>query len=146
MSAKKNEKAEQSTFYDSDGALIGAHCYVKDEKGNVYYVTTSYQVIPEQGGAVLMLSNLLEDGEVTLLTPKEVLEYKKARSARFVRRTPDRSVKTDKPEEGKVPSKEDLYPVSLDIVLAAIPDEALANELRKRGYTLTASKPILICL
>ena len=144
---QEKTKVEQQTFYDSNGVLIGPHCYVRDEKGNVYHVNSSYQVIPQEGGAVLMLSNLLEEGEVTLLTPMEVLEQKHAKEGRRSGRGPGRPAKTDKhPEEGKIPRKEDLFPVSLEIVLAAIPDKALANELRKRGYTLTASKPVLICL
>lgn len=136
-------KVEKSTFYDSTGAPICPHCYVKDEKGNVYHVNSSFQVIPQEGGAVLMLSNLLESGEVTILSPMEVLEMK--RKKRLVR-GPGRPARAEKPSEGKLPQKEDLFPVSLDIVLAAIPDKALAEELRKRGYTLTASKPVLICL
>lgn len=143
---QEKTKVDKPTFYDSTGAPICAHCYVRDEKGNVYHVNSSFQVIPQEGGAVLMLSNLLESGEVTILSPMEVLEMKRAKDKKRLVRGPGRPAKAEKPSEGKLPQKEDLFPVSLEIVLAAIPDKALANELRKRGYTLTASKPVLVCL
>ena len=137
FSKKEKKNADKSKYFDSKGNPIGIHSYVKDGEGNIYNVNSSFQVIPEEGGAVLMLSNLLDSTEVTLLSPIEVLQLKKAKEERRS------SVAAHKPD---APEKKDLFPVSLEVVLAAIPDKALADELRKRGYTLTASKPVLICL
>ena len=137
FSKKEKKSADKPKFFDCKGNPINAHSYVKDGEGNIYSVNSSFQVIPEEGGAVLMLSNLLDSTEVTVLSPIEVLRLKKAKEER-------RSAKAAAKQES--PDKKDLFPVSLEVVLAAIPDKALADELRKRGYTLTASKPMLICL
>ena len=47
-------------------------------------------------------------------------------------------------EAGAQEGRNNLSPVSLDLVLNVIPDDALANELRRRGYTLCAVRPALI--
>ena len=47
-------------------------------------------------------------------------------------------------EAGPQEDRNNLSPVSLDLVLNVIPDDALANELRRRGYTLCAVRPALI--
>jgi hypothetical protein len=39
-----------------------------------------------------------------------------------------------------------MMPVSITMVLSAIPDKALVDELRRRGYTLSASKIVFIQL
>ena len=38
----------------------------------------------------------------------------------------------------------DLHPVTEEMLLGLIPDDVLANELRRRGYTLCAVRPALI--
>ena len=50
------------------------------------------------------------------------------------------------PEEEEKPAQEELSPVSMRMVLTAIPDDVLAQELRRRGYYLTAVKPALVQL
>ena len=38
----------------------------------------------------------------------------------------------------------DIHPVTEEMILSVLPDDALANELRRRGYTLCAVRPALI--
>lgn len=38
----------------------------------------------------------------------------------------------------------DIHPVTEEMILSVLPDDVLANELRRRGYTLCAVRPALI--
>ena len=42
------------------------------------------------------------------------------------------------------PSEGELHPVTQQLLLSVIPDDVLAGELRRRGYTLCAVRPALV--
>lgn len=48
------------------------------------------------------------------------------------------------PEVSSEVSEQDLHPVTKEMLLRVLPDDMLANELRRRGYTLCAVRPALI--
>ena len=146
MSENTNAAGVQKTFQDKEGKAITPNSFIKDENGNVYSVNRHYQAIPAMGeeAPAVELSSLLENSAVTVMSAKEVLECgPKVLKRRGRGRQP-------KPETPLVKDLEhnanNLQPAPLELVLAAIPSDALANELRRRGYTLCAVKPALINL
>lgn len=55
----------------------------------------------------------------------------------------------EKPAEDPVPNEKQVpadIPADMALVLQAIPDRALAEELHRRGYVFTAVKPIILTL
>lgn len=140
----------KTSFKDKDGAPITVHSYVKDAEGRKYYINSHLQAVPDDDAPAVELSRLLESSEVTVMTAKEVLEShseeKRVRRARRRRASQESEeaippVKVETPED-----KETLNPVTMQMLLSAIPDNILADELRRRGYYLTAVKPALVQL
>ena len=147
---KQNLSGVDTTFKDINGNAIRVHSYIRDGEGQLYFINSHCQAVPEGGEApAVELAKLVEGSEVTLLTPEEVLNVNKpAQKPRRSRLRPRRQETADAPaQEGKGPEvPEGMMPVSITMVLSAIPDKVLAEELRRRGYTLSASKPVFIQL
>ena len=142
-----------TTYKDKDGKSIKVHSYVQDEDGRMYYINSHCQAVPEGDDApAVELSRLVETGAVRVMTAAEVLERprQEGRRRRGGRRTRvSVEASADKSPEAvreEAPPQEELSPVSMHMVLTAIPDDVLAQELRRRGYYLTAVKPALVQL
>lgn len=147
---KQNLTGVDTTFKDINGNTIRVHSYIRDGEGQLYFINSHCQAVPEGGDApAVELAKLVEGSEVTLLTPEEVLDvHKPAQKPRRGRHARAKEGADAAPaQEGKGPEvPEGMMPVSITMVLSAIPDKALADELRRRGYTLSASKPVFIQL
>lgn len=162
MSKKEEMYGVKTTFNDNDGTPIKIHDYVKDADGNRYYINSACQAVPDGSEApAVELGSLIEKGPVYVMSIEEVLNmnHQETRRRRGGRRSKpaaeeprqeEKKPEEKKPEagsdaQGAVPG-EPLSPVNETMVLSVIPDDALANELRRRGYYLTAVKPALISL
>lgn len=147
---KQHLSGVDTTFKDINGNAIRVHSYIRDREGQLYFINSHCQAVPEGGEApAVELAKLVESSEVTLLTSEEVLDvHKPAQKPRRGRHARAKEGADAAPaQEGKGPEAPDgMLPVSITMVLSAIPDKALADELRRRGYTLSASKPVFIQL
>jgi hypothetical protein len=149
---KQHLSGVDTTFKDINGNAIRVHSYIRDGEGQLYFINSHCQAVPEGGEApAVELAKLVEGSEVTLLTSEEVLDvHKPALEQRRRRLRPRRAKEGDDAapaQEGKGPEvPEGMLPVSITMVLSALPDKVLAEELRRRGYTLSASKPVFIQL
>lgn len=157
-------------FKDKDGNVIKIHDYVIDSDGNRYYVNSHCQAVPEGNEAPAKeLRSLLEESQVSIMSIEELLRKKpEERRRRGGRRkaSPERTAEeiekeaAEKAAEAERLAKaaaeasvraaggerplNDLHPVTDQMLLSIIPDDVLANELRRRGYTLCAVRPALI--
>ena len=150
MEREKKLSGVDTTFKDKDGNAIFVHSYVKDADGRKYFINSHLQAVPGDDAPAVELSRLLESSEVTVMTAEEVLEAKPI--GKRIRRL-KKDLATPKPVppetvqvEAKQDKKEDLTPVTMQMMLSVIPDDVLADELRRRGYYLTAVKPALVQL
>lgn len=153
MKEKQNSGAE-TTFTDKNGVPICVHSYVKDEAGNRYFINSHSQAVPDGEDAPAQeLSRLLESTSLTVMTADEVLKNPQKETVRRRGRRraliPAESASPEKKEAEAAPREEekvneDLLPVSMEIVLTSIPDNVLAHELRRRGYSICAVKPAFI--
>ena len=154
---KKLKTGEETPYKDRDGKAIKVHSYVADSTGARYYINTACQAVPVGEGAAIPLEELVNDKElgVRLLSAAEVGKLETERSA-TTRETPAaKQARIDKKNdeaaarhtkdvaEGKAAeeeiSKEDVEK-ELHMLMQMIPDELLANELKRRGYILQAIK------
>jgi hypothetical protein len=154
---EKLQSGVDTTFKDKDGKAICVHAYVKDGNGRVYFINSHCQAVPEgEEAPAVELSRLIESTEVSVMSAKEVLEsgkvVEKPRRGGRRHREPAAAPDEKKPDE-VAPESSDaakpqgpLFPASMQLVLSAIPDNVLAEELRRRGYTLCAVKPALITI
>ena len=98
-------------------------------------VNSHYQAVPQDENApAVELSVLLQDEKVRVLKPEEVLKFNKPGSQGNAMEILDEEAERRKREEN----------TAVNIVLQAVPDTRLADELRRRGYHVTAVKPALI--
>ena len=142
----------ETTFKDKNGKAIKVHDYVKDGEGNRYFINSHCQAVPEGGDApAVELSRLIESTEVSVMTMEEVLNIKPPveRRRRGGRHKKEEAAPAEAPAgqahvEVEHLRKEDLSPVDEQMVLSLLPDDVLAAELRRRGYTLCAVRPALI--
>lgn len=165
---EKRLSGAETPFKDLNGDPIKVHDYVKDADGNRYYINSHCQAVPDGSDAPAKeLERLLQDSPVKIMNIEEVLEVKPVeKRRRGGRRKADKDPEEDlrkaaaeaeeraKEEAAKeakaaalAAAKEgmnDLHPVTEEIILSVIPDDKLANELRRRGYTLCAVRPALI--
>lgn len=161
MSKEKLESGVETTFHDKDGKPIRVHSYIKDGEGMVYYINSHCQAVPEDEAPAVELAKLVESTEVTCLTAEEVLSVQKPEPRRRGRKSrkqdgniaaaPAPEPQAEQPVQGKPEGRaeaqqEALIPFDLKVVLSAIPDKILADELRRRGYSLCAVKPAFIQL
>lgn len=148
MSKEKKLSGVDTSMKDKDGKPIFVNSYIKDAEGRVYFVNGHLQAVPdgEEDAPAVELAKLLESSEVTVISALDLLSG----SRQEVRRRRGRKARqAADPDPGPVAEehKENtLEPVSLEMILPIIPDNVLAAELRRRGYTLCAVKPALINL
>lgn len=157
MSKEKLESGVETTFHDKDGKPIRVHSYIKDGEGMIYYINSHCQAVPEEDAPAIELAKLVESAEITCLSAEEVLSVQKPEPRRRGRKprnqegrpavvSPAEQPVQGKPEGGADAQQEALIPFDLKVVLSAIPDKILADELRRRGYSLCAVKPAFIQL
>ena len=160
--AKKTQanSGEPTAYKDCEGTVIKIHDYVKDGDGNRYYINSHCQAVPADGSdaPAVELERLISDSIVKVMTIEEVLHVKPVEKRRRGGRrkaepeTPAEEVKQEpgeKPSETAEPEPErvcekKLTPVTETMILSCLPDDVLAAELRRRGYTLCAVRPALI--
>lgn len=131
---KKKETVGES-YTDRWGTPIKPHCYLADNGGRVYMVNSHYQAVPQDENApAVELAVLLQDEKVRVLKPEEVLKFNKPGTKGNAMEILDEEAERRKREEN----------TAVNIVLQAVPDTRLADELRHRGYHVTAVKPALI--
>ena len=154
----------ETAYKDKDGKTIKVHDYVKDGEGNRYFINTHGQAVPSGSDApAVELSRLIESSEVSVMGIEEVLNMnqpvEKRRRGGRRKATPEKPAESPEKAEAlakaaaeasakaaAAENKQDLYPVTDEMILRFLPDDVLANELRRRGYTLCAYKPALIQL
>ena len=153
---KKLKTGEETPYKDRDGKAIKVHSYVADATGARYYINSACQAVPVGEGAAVPLEELVNDKElgVRLLSAAEVGKLETERSA-TTRETPAaKQARIDKKndaaavratkdaaagkEEEEI-SKEDVEK-ELHLLMQMIPDELLADELKRRGYILQGIK------
>ena len=156
MKKVSNKSGADTMFSDKDGKPIKVHDYVKDAEGNRYYINSYAQAVPEGGDAPAEeLSKLLERTEVSVMSIEDVLNMKKpvehkrrgGRKAKAATEAPAATEEKKDPADqpaAAVDQMDGLQPVTEQMILGVIPDNVLANELRRRGYTLCAVRPALI--
>ena len=144
MAREKNYSGVETSFKDKDGEPIRVHSYVKDDEGNMYFINSHAQAVPDGGDApAIELSRLIETTGLTVMSSEEVLGMSRPEVKR--RRGGRKAQKEEPAPAGEaVQTKEPLFPVSMELLLTAVPDNELANELRRRGYTICAVKPALL--
>ena len=171
MTKEKNMSGVTTTFNDKDGNPIKIHDYVKDAEGNRYYINSHCQAVPEGGDApAVELERLIETSEVSVMSIEEVLDMKPQverrrrggrrkkedsgqqpaeqakveAEARKAQEEAEAAAKAAAAEAARTAREGEMHPVTEQMLLGVIPDDVLANELRRRGYTLCAVRPALI--
>lgn len=153
---KKLKTGEETPYKDRDGKAIKVHSYVADATGARYYINSACQAVPVGEGAAVPLEELVNDKElgVRLLSAAEVCKLETERSA-TTRETPAaKQARIDKKndaaavratkdaaagkEEEEVTA--DDVKKELEMIVKLMPDEMLADELKRRGYILHGIK------
>ena len=153
---KKLKTGEETPYKDRDGKAIKVHSYVADATGARYYINSACQAVPVGEGAAVPLEELVNDKElgVRLLSAAEVCKLETERSA-TTRQTPAaKQARIDKKndaaavratkdaaagkEEEEVTA--DDVKKELEMIVKLMPDEMLADELKRRGYILQGIK------
>lgn len=153
---KKMQTGEETPYKDRDGKAIKVHSYVADATGARYYINSACQAVPVGEGAAVPLEELVNDKElgVRLLSAAEVVKLETERSA-TTRETPAaKQARIDKKndaaavratkdaaagkEEEEVTA--DDVKKELEMIVKLMPDEMLADELKRRGYILQGIK------
>ena len=153
---KKMQTGEETPYKDRDGKAIKVHSYVADATGARYYINSACQAVPVGEGAAVPLEELVNDKElgVRLLSAAEVGKLETERSATTretpaakqaridkkndaaaVRATKDAAAGKEEEEETDDDVKKDL-----EMIVKLMPDEMLADELKRRGYILQGIK------
>ena len=151
---KKLKTGEETPYKDRDGKVIKVHNYIADATGARYYVNSACQAVPVGEGAAVPLEELVNDKElgVRVLSAAEVGKLESERSATS-RETPsakqqeidkkndeEAAKQTKLAKEGKLEITEEDIKSELQMILKLMPDEMLADELKRRGYMLQAIK------
>lgn len=151
---KTRKTGEETPYKDRDGKAIKVHNYIADATGARYYVNSACQAVPVGEGAAVPLEELVNDKElgVRVLSATEVGKLESERSATS-RETPSaKQQQIDKKndeeaakltklaKEGKLEITEEDIKSELQMILKLMPDEMLADELKRRGYMLQAIK------
>ena len=155
MSRKKNNEGEIS-FKDVTGKVIRNGSLISDAFGNTYRVNKFAHAVPLGEGAVTPLADLVNLGDVRVLSAEEVLQIEGAKIGLSIKspQQPAEASKTDaKPAEApqhagaeearnNAPAPDVMAEIAL--ALQVIPDNLLAKELRRRGYVFCAVKPAIV--
>lgn len=139
---KKKETVGES-YTDRWGTPIKPHCYLADNSGRIYMVNSHYQAVPQDENApAVELAVLLKDEQVRVLKPEEVLRFSKpgAGAAAGV----NKEGKVQQALDAEAERRKEELASAVTMVLQTVPDKRLADELRRRGYHVTAVKPALI--
>ena len=153
---KKLKTGEETPYKDRDGKAIKVHSYVADATGARYYINSACQAVPVGEGAAVPLEELVNDKElgVRLLSAAEVCKLETERSA-TTRETPAaKQARIDKKNDaaavratkdaaaGKEEEEatDDDIKKDLEMIVKLMPDEMLADELKRRGYILQGIK------
>ena len=153
---KKMKTGEETPYKDRDGKAIKVHSYVADATGARYYINSACQAVHVGEGAAVPLEELVNDKElgVRLLSAAEVGKLESERSA-STRETPAaKQARIDKKndEEAARATKDaaagkkeeevtaDDAMKELEMIVKLMPDEMLADELKRRGYMLQGIK------
>lgn len=155
---KKMKTGEETPYKDRDGKAIKVHSYVADATGARYYINSACQAVPVGEGAAVPLDELVNDKElgVRLLSAAEVSKLETERSA-TTRETPSaKQARIDKKNDaaavratkdaaaGKEEEEEEVtaddVKKELEMIVKMMPDEMLADELKRRGYILQGIK------
>ena len=151
---KSRKTGEETPYKDRDGKAIKVHSYVADATGARYYINSACQAVPVGEGAAVPLEELVNDKElgVRVLSAAEVGKLESERSATS-RETPsakqqqidakndeEAAKRTRLAKEGKLEITEEDIKSELQMILKLMPDEMLADELKRRGYMLQAIK------
>ncbi len=151
---KKLKTGEETPYKDMDGKAIKVHSYVADATGARYYINSACQAVPVGEGAAVPLEELVNDKElgVRVLSAAEVGKLESERSA-TTRETPAaKQARIDKKNDAEAAratkdaaaGKEeeevtaDDVKKELEMIVKMMPDEMLADELKRRGYMLQA--------
>lgn len=153
---KKMQTGEETPYKDRDGKAIKVHSYVADATGARYYINSSCQAVPVGEGAAVPLEELVNDKElgVRLLSAAEVgkLETERSASTRETPAAKQARIDNKNDEEaaratkdaaaGKKEEEEtdDDIKKDLEMIVKLMPDEMLADELKRRGYILQGIK------
>lgn len=152
----KMKTGEETPYKDRDGKAIKVHSYVADATGARYYINSACQAVPVGEGAAVPLEELVNDKElgVRLLSAAEVGKLETERSA-TTRETPAaKQARIDKKNDaaavratkdaaaGKEEEEatDDDIRKDLEMIVKLMPDEMLADELKRRGYILQGIK------
>lgn len=149
MEKKHILSGAHTPFKDINGDVIKVHDYVKDGEGNRYYINTHCQAVPEGSDApAVELDRLLQGTQLTVMTAEDVLNVKPVDGRRRGSRRRTQANPLEQLEKDAAAAteenKRDLHPVTEEMILSCLPDDILAKELRRRGYTLCAVRPALI--
>ena len=151
---KTRKTGEETPYKDRDGKAIKVHNYIADATGARYYVNSACQAVPVGEGAAVPLEELVNDKElgVRVLSATEVGKLESERSAtshetpsakqqQIDKKNDEEAAKLTKlAKEGKLEPTEEDIKSELQFVLKLMPDEMLADELKRRGYMLQAIK------
>lgn len=153
---KKMQTGEETPYKDRDGKAIKVHSYVADATGARYYINSACQAVPVGEGAAVPLEELVNDKElgVRLLSAAEVgkLETERsattretpaAKQARIDKKNDEAAVRATKDAAAGKEEEEatdDDIKKDLDMIVKLMPDEMLADELKRRGYILQGIK------
>lgn len=135
--AKTKKGNIDTTFTDRLGTPIEIHSYLADDSGRVYFVNSHCQAVPsnDEDAPAVALSDFLKDHQVRVLTADEVLSIN-AKGGSSNRAGGEAGAAGAPRRPGSPRSPESFLP--------EIADKALADELRRRGYHVTAVKPAII--
>lgn len=139
--AKTKKGNIDTTFTDRLGTPIEIHSYLADDSGRVYYVNSHCQAVPsnDEDAPAVALSDFLKEHQVRVLSADEVLSFRPQGGPS--KRTGNESGAAGRHVSRTVQEAPSCSPESF---LPEITDKALAEELRRRGYHVTAVKPAII--
>lgn len=159
------KSGEDTLLKDKDGKAILVHSYVADASGARYYINSYCQAVPTGEGVAVELKNLIRDSEVRVLSAAEILQLESAKAAAAPKpatrkprarklakeaEAPTDQAPAEEPQNGSESARPDVSEAEtkaeLAMVLKLIPDQLLAEELRRRGWHVVAVKPALVNL
>ena len=154
MNMKRLKTGEETPYKDRDGKAIKVHNYIADATGAMYIVNSACQAVPVGEGAAVPLEELVNDKElgVRVLSATEVGKLESERSATSRATPSDKqqqiNKKNDKEaakltklaKDGKLEPTEEEIKSELQMIVKMMPDEMLADELKRRGYMLQGIK------
>lgn len=139
--AKTKKGNIDTAFTDRWGNPIEIHSYLADDSGRVYFVNSHCQAVPsnDEDAPAVALSDFLKDHQVRVLTAEEVLSINAQGGSS--KRTGSGAGAAERRVHRAGQEATERSPESF---LPEVADKALADELRRRGYHVTAVKPAIV--